>query len=52
MKIKKNVLKQTYYMDKLKNLEFIFIGYEELFALPNLRKWNVNIVTSMPSMLN
>ena len=39
-------------IDKLKNLDFMFIGCEELFALPNLHKWNVSNVTSMRSMFN
>ena len=39
-------------INKLENLEFMFIGCKELFALPNLHKWNVNNVTSMRSMFN
>ena len=39
-------------IDKLENLEFMFMGCEDLFALPNLHKLNVNNVTSMRSMFN
>ena len=39
-------------INKLENLEFMFMGCEELFALPNLHKLDVNNVTSMRSMFN
>ena len=39
-------------INKLENLEFMFMGCEELFALQNFHKLDVSNVTSMRSMFN